>query len=96
MVYPSAWVAQSSEHQCTSDLLVGPGRVNRRKYPDYWLKLRPNFRQFGNLWHSCGKSSGLLPVISRRAPSELPDPFGESPSELLARSHYIVQTQPDA
>ncbi|RZS26469.1 hypothetical protein BHM03_00059815, partial [Ensete ventricosum] len=46
--------------------------------------------------HSCGNSSGLLPVISRRAPSELPDPFGESPNELPTRSHYIVQTRPDA
>ncbi|RZS20525.1 hypothetical protein BHM03_00053053, partial [Ensete ventricosum] len=59
------------------------------------LKLRPNFCQSGNLQHSCGKSSGLLPVISRRAPDEL-DPFGESSSEPPVRSHYIVQTWPDA
>ncbi|RWV96103.1 hypothetical protein BHE74_00031151 [Ensete ventricosum] len=58
---------------------------------DHKLKLRPNFRQSGNLRHSCGKSSGLFPVISRHAPSELSDPFGESPSELPVRSHYIVQ-----
>ncbi|RRT46293.1 hypothetical protein B296_00042618 [Ensete ventricosum] len=42
------------------------------------------------------KSSSLLPVISQRVPSNLPDPFGKSPSELPARSHYIVRTQPDA
>ncbi|RWV97872.1 hypothetical protein GW17_00039315 [Ensete ventricosum] len=46
------------------------------------LKLRPNFRQSSNLRYSCGKPSGLLPVISQRAPSKLPDPFNESPSEL--------------
>ncbi|RRT35756.1 hypothetical protein B296_00013549 [Ensete ventricosum] len=63
---------------------------------DHKLKLRPNFRQSGNLRHSCGKLSGLLSVISRRAPNELLDPFGDTPSELPARSHYIVQTQPDA
>ncbi|RZS07093.1 hypothetical protein BHM03_00037847 [Ensete ventricosum] len=60
---------------------------------DHKLKLRPNFRQSGNLRYSCGKSFDLLPVISRRAPSELPDPFDESPSELSTRSHCIVQTR---
>ncbi|RRT35211.1 hypothetical protein B296_00038829, partial [Ensete ventricosum] len=34
------------------------------------------------LRHSYGESFGLLLVISRCVPSELPDPFGESPSEL--------------
>ncbi|RWW02661.1 hypothetical protein GW17_00034237 [Ensete ventricosum] len=48
------------------------------------------------LRYSCGKSSGLLPVISLHVPGELPDPFDESPIELPARSHRIVQTRPDA
>ncbi|RRT60351.1 hypothetical protein B296_00017926 [Ensete ventricosum] len=42
------------------------------------------------------KSYGLLPVISRRVPSEFLDPFGESPSELPTRFHRIVRTRPDA
>ncbi|RWW20977.1 hypothetical protein BHE74_00032001 [Ensete ventricosum] len=49
---------------------------------DHKLKLRPNFCQSRSLQHSCGKSSGLLPVIFRRAPNELPNPFGESPSNF--------------
>ncbi|RWV81428.1 hypothetical protein GW17_00057155 [Ensete ventricosum] len=35
-------------------------------------------------------------TISLRVPSKLPDSFGESPSELRARSHRIIRTQPDA
>ncbi|RWW81386.1 hypothetical protein BHE74_00010235 [Ensete ventricosum] len=60
------------------------------------LKLRPNFCQSSNFRHSCSKSSSLLPMISRHAPSELPDPFDKSSSKLPARSHCIVQTQPYA
>ncbi|RZS02773.1 hypothetical protein BHM03_00032850 [Ensete ventricosum] len=33
---------------------------------------------------SSGESHDLPPAISRRVPSELPDPFGESSNELLA------------
>ncbi|RWV88182.1 hypothetical protein BHE74_00051812 [Ensete ventricosum] len=35
-------------------------------------------------------------MISQRVPSELPDPFNESPSKLMARSHRIGRAQPDA
>ncbi|RRT73672.1 hypothetical protein B296_00021399 [Ensete ventricosum] len=38
---------------------------------------------------SSGKSHGLPLAISQRVPSELPDPFGESTSELPASSHRI-------
>ncbi|RRT80188.1 hypothetical protein B296_00005302 [Ensete ventricosum] len=46
---------------------------------------RPDFR-----------SSDLLSAISRLVPSELPDPFSKSPSELSTRSHCIIRIQPDA
>ncbi|RWV92872.1 hypothetical protein GW17_00044711 [Ensete ventricosum] len=85
--YPDSWV-----------YAVQPPSTARK--PRQWrytlrsaaLKLRPNFHQSSNLQHSCGKSSGLPPLISRHAPSELPNPFGESPSELPTRSDCIVQT----
>ncbi|RWW35971.1 hypothetical protein BHE74_00059041 [Ensete ventricosum] len=47
------------------------------------------------LWY--GQSNRCLPTaISLRIPSELPDSFGESPSELPTRSHRIVRTRLDA
>ncbi|RRT79316.1 hypothetical protein B296_00006147 [Ensete ventricosum] len=57
-------------------------------YPWKAASCRPNFM------HSYHKSSG--PAISLRVPSELPDLFGESPSELPMRSHLIVRTWLDA
>ncbi|RRT76359.1 hypothetical protein B296_00007831 [Ensete ventricosum] len=45
-------------------------------------------RQFTHrsLQNSCDKSYGLLPVISQHVPSELSDPFGESPRRWQRRA----------
>ncbi|RZS02417.1 hypothetical protein BHM03_00032470 [Ensete ventricosum] len=60
------------------------------------LKLGPNFCQSDNLRHSCGKSFGFLPVISRHVPNELPDPFDEPPSELWRDPTTSSEPRPDA
>ncbi|RWV93840.1 hypothetical protein GW17_00043672 [Ensete ventricosum] len=51
---------------------------------------------FANLVASSISLSLFSLVISQRVPSELPDPFGESPSELPAKSHHIVRARHDA
>ncbi|RWW23572.1 hypothetical protein GW17_00012178 [Ensete ventricosum] len=54
---------------------------------------REDRRELGRI--SSGESHGLHPVISRRVPSELPDPFSESPSELSVSSYCIIQSLPN-
>ncbi|RZS12868.1 hypothetical protein BHM03_00044375 [Ensete ventricosum] len=76
--------------------------------PLFEFRLEPNVDQFfGQLIElnlSSTKPQNLtpanlaasLPVFFQRSPSELPDPFGKSPSELTVMSHYIIRTQLDA
>ncbi|RWV80071.1 hypothetical protein GW17_00058707 [Ensete ventricosum] len=80
--------------------LLGYGRFTRRPwavYPPAVVGRHPisKVRAVQPLLTS-GVSYDLLPAISRRVPSELLDPFGESPSELPARFHHIVRSRPDA
>ncbi|RWV84780.1 hypothetical protein GW17_00053481 [Ensete ventricosum] len=87
MVQPQAWVGQPPK----ASRILGTGGLLAVSHP----KTRPNSYQSGSIWYSYGEFrsfSGDLPVF----PNELPDPFGESPSELSARSHGIVRIRPNA